>query len=468
MKLLEEKGIKIFSYHCNDDLVKCDANPAGNLARCAKCIKMRTVGLKLLDNEMSKIAIKTNQSEFKLDPNISIENLKKLKHHNFEVGYAILSSIVSILRDPYISVEKYYEFFNFLYGKSISLYDFFIRNMMIKKPDLVLVFNGRFAYTRALIRACEALNIPYYTHERGANYTMYSIHENTMPHDIRNFEQMMRQYWEDNTTQLNEKKEIGSQFFEDRAKGKTQGWYSFTSLQKEGLLPEKWNADKYNITIFLSSEDEFVAISDQWESRLFTNQVEGLKFLFCESKFPDHINFYIRIHPNSKNLERFIADVSKFSNDNVTVIEAVSPISSYTLLLNSDKIITFGSTIGIEATYWGKPSINLSTSFYRSLDVCYEPKNKEEIIEKILDLNLRAKNPSETLIYGYYLQSHGFPFKYYKARDFTSGTFNNKNIQDVKKITYSSIFKKIKRPYRFLYFLRKYDFMIRYYIRRNL
>ena len=49
-------------------------------------------------------------------------------------------------------------------------------------------------------------------------------------------------------------------WFEDRAGGKVQSWRSFVKDQQADLLPAGWNDDENNVSIFVSSEDEFAAI----------------------------------------------------------------------------------------------------------------------------------------------------------------------------------------------------------------
>lgn len=68
----------------------------------------------------------------------------------------------------------------------------------------------------------------------------------------------------------------------------------------------------------------------------------------------------------------------------------------------ADKVISFGSTMGVEANYWGKPSILLSASEYYNLGVCYLPSSIEELCEMIkADLQPLAKEGA--LKYAFYL-----------------------------------------------------------------
>ena len=122
--------------------------------------------------------------------------------------------------------------------------------------------------------------------------------------------------------------------------------------------------------------------------------------------------FVLRIHPNLKFIDNTQnKDLLRLKTlKNLIIIEAHSPIRSYSLLDKSDKIITFGSTIGVEACYYGKLVICLGLSFYEHLDVAYIPKNKEELYSYIDNKELLPKPKENALPYGYWFNSFGEPY----------------------------------------------------------
>jgi hypothetical protein len=100
--------------------------------------------------------------------------------------------------------------------------------------------------------------------------------------------------------------------------------------------------------------------------------------------------------------------------ENFTIIEPKSPISTYALIDNCDKVVVFGSTTGPEAAYWGKPTILLSYCIYSLLDICYIPNNSQELDELINNKELIAKDINNALKYGYYRMNNEYePFEYY-------------------------------------------------------
>jgi len=437
IELFQKNDAEIISYICDDVLGTCDQTIKFDMFTCSSCIKRRKTGLSLV-GKTKQIKIQLNKSinHYNLSPDISISDLVQLKHNNFDFGYASLSSMIHRTRDPYIKISDHFtEFKNFI-NISISLYEFYLDSLKKDKPDLIIIFNGRFAYTRALLRAAEYLKIEFYTHERGANKDKFMLFKNTMPHNLDYFHESILREWSKSLPSLEIKKNIAEDFYINRRNGKPQDWVSFITKQQKNLLPEKFNPSNYNIGIFMSSEDEFSAIGDSWKRPFFNSQVEGLKFLFRESYIEDNIHFYIRMHPNSSKLQSFIDEINQFSSNNITIIEPLSPISSYDLLDNVDKVITFGSTIGIEGAFWGKPVINLDNAFYFNLDVCYNPLSKESIIDLVKNKNLVPKPKENIYPYGYYFSVFGYDYNIYKPQNFESGTYKNVNlnyIQGVKK-----------------------------------
>ena len=126
----------------------------------------------------------------------------------------------------------------------------------------------------------------------------------------------------------------------------------------------------------------------------------------------------MRIHPNLAQVEfayhTALYDLPKLYK-NLTVIAATAPCSTYDLLDAAEKVIVFGSTMGVEAAYWGKPTILLAGAFYHELDVCYAPKTPEEIYPLIECKDLPPKARDGAIKYGYYILNHSLlaiPKKY--------------------------------------------------------
>ena len=82
------------------------------------------------------------------------------------------------------------------------------------------------------------------------------------------------------------------------------------------------------------------------------------------------IDIYLRIHPRLQEIiNASVTELYRLDSQNFYVIRPESPSSTYTLIDQCDAVLTFGSRAGIEATFWGKPSILVGTAVYESFDV---------------------------------------------------------------------------------------------------
>ncbi|MDR0330932.1 MAG: hypothetical protein LBH93_04395, partial [Chitinispirillales bacterium] len=132
---------------------------------------------------------------------------------------------------------------------------------------------------------------------------------------------------------------------------------------------------------------------------------QGIAEILEYFKNDTRFHFYLRIHPNLNGIKyRYHTSLLDIGNlyTNVTVIKADDEISSYSLLESVEKVLVFGSTLGVEAAYWGKPVILLCAAFYKYLNICYKPESAEEAFSLIGADELPAKDRADALKYGFY------------------------------------------------------------------
>jgi hypothetical protein len=116
-------------------------------------------------------------------------------------------------------------------------------------------------------------------------------------------------------------------------------------------------------------------------------------------------------------------------------------------MLDSPKIITFGSTLGIEATFWGKPSINLGKSLYMNMDVTYNCKSHDETMNYIFNENLKPLFVNDNVYkYGFYILNYGEQYKYYQPISHEYGSYRNNNINLLNETISKRLRRRIK-PY---------------------
>ena len=419
-----EQGDSIIQLVCESSLSACDTNPYFSPEACSRCISKRKKGATLLpaaidtrhflmltDEDRKQIA--AVQTEFG-----TISELQGLQVNNFDVGYAVASSIISMSRNPKPDLEK--PLLKRYIQSSLAVYFSTINFLKEQKPDLMYVFNGRFAHTKAVFRACQAIGIKCRLHERGNSLNYYSVFENTGIHDAKFFQEEIERDWQ--KADASERDSVAHKWFQTRMGGTMENWYSFLKDQTFEL-PDGWDESKTNILICNSSEDEIASLGKEWEHPIYPSQPIGIKQILNDCASNPNLHFYLRIHPYLAKVDtEDVRELHALSYPNLTVIPASSKISTYTLVEKTALTITFGSTIGVEATYMGKVSILLSKSFYDRIDVTYFPKNHSEAIS-LLNTPLQPKPLENALKFGYYSATFGTQFKHYTPEDFGKGKF---------------------------------------------
>jgi len=440
---LKDQGHEVFFLICKADLQTCFVNPDHNKAVCSFCKSKIVNGLNAIGIPENKIL---NFKKFAVNETFykgaleSLSTLKAFRYKNSDIGLAVASSIISACRDHYFEISKYQDKIKTGLETAIMVHETFDAILKDIKPDGVIMFNGRFLEVRPIMRLCEKMNIEFFTHERGGQLDRYMFRKNSTPHNIAFVKKEMEELWKNGP---DDKEEIGRKFFEDRRNKVIQQWHVFTENQVEGDLPAGFDQAKRNIGIFNSSMDEYEGIAD-FNNKLYTDDNEGIEQI-CKDFLPyPEFHFYLRVHPNLAGLDnaqnKKIAEI-KERYSNLTVIPPDDKIDSYALMEAVEAVISFGSTMGIEAIYWHKPSILLGRAFYENLDGLIKPGNHPEVVQSI-------KNKKETqtglsaIKYGYWCLTYGTKFELFKPESLFKGTILGKRIT-------ASLLPRLRRKYRY-------------------
>ena len=159
------------------------------------------------------------------------------------------------------------------------------------------------------------------------------------------------------------------------------------------------------------------------------------------SQRPD-VQLIVRVHPaeirlRQKTTER-VADLIKEYYlqlpSNIRVIDSESPISSYTLVEISDKILVYTTTVGLEAAMVGKEVIVSARTHYRGLGFTTDCANKEEYL-RALDEQRAIDRPAiiekaRRYAYTLFFDTH-IPFKSITEEE-GDYHYNIKSLDDLK------------------------------------
>ncbi len=419
LELLEKHlsdGAEVKIVRCSGSCYGCDLNLTRSKLLCFNCKLQSKRGINAMSVKVPTVDYTDYLSEIdykeiqKMGENAELSqlDLRKLMFEGFDIGEAVVSILVSRSRNPDVDPRKFKEVSQNLLKAGVAAYISADKILQEYKPDLVYFFNGRGSQQRAFRRACIKNTVDFTIVEEGCDIKRYALFKNSTPHDIEYREKQIRKLWHEGDRE--ELLERAHSFYKKRASG-FEGYgvlKNFTQHQTEGELPKSWRKSNRNIVIFCSSDDEFSAIGEEWKNEIYESQLDGLiKLSASAGSFTNDQKVYLRMHPNLSGLiNKFRAKCLELGHQKFEVILPESNISSYTLLSEADSVITFGSTIGMEATYWGKPSILLGKCFYQNLNSCYVPDNHIEAVEMMLS-DLEVKDRLGALMYASYLVSFG-------------------------------------------------------------
>lgn len=408
---LSKQGHDVYFLYNNCSIGVCSYSMSQNTYTCELCRRKMRKAIRLLPKEVKKINIADYwdaDSEYHYEYS-NAQDIKKIEYKNVKVGYAVLSSYITRTRNlaPLIN-ESSRKYFDMLISATCHLIDALEQAIEIIQPDKIYLWNARFiesrpAFDLAKLHGIELVCVDNAKGPDGKNRKERFI--NHTPHDILGLQHRCDALWNKDVLSQEEKRIIGKSFYERRRLGLRTNDKVYIGNQQEGQMPNDWNPKKKNIVIFNSSEDEFSAIGDEYDSKaLFPSQYQGIRYILESLKGNTDYHVYLRIHPNLSNVPyRYHTELMKLPDiyDNITVIPGTDAVSTYDLMGAAEKVIVFGSTMGVEAAYWGKPVILLAGAWYYYSDVCYVPESKEEL-KVLLSKSLLPKDNEAAVKWGFY------------------------------------------------------------------
>ncbi len=373
-----------------------------------------------------------------------MHELISLNYDSISPGSALANELTTLLKNRDIDFKKNRKIIEILIRSYLEVYqstkNFLERNSI----NRLYVFNGRFLHERAVWDASKFSNTAVLLFETTRN--RYHLREKGF-HDRLNNQIEMINFWDQADLLLEEKIAIGSRYFQ-LLRGKSNPFASHGELA--------FNLDKPYFVYFTNSDDEAVGFWESWDEKL-GNQIDVVKKLQEFFDEQEEYELIIRLHPNlqskSESQKRDWGVIGDTKNSRV--LAADSQIPSYKLLDHSLGVITFGSTIGLEAAFSKKPSLLLADSGYDALGVCDKPMDWEGVF---LWINGNRNLTQEELEYrrrracirGFYLELGGIEFQNSQLREIGWGSwevvkFGNKCLANSKvAIIYHKIIAKLK------------------------
>lgn len=449
-------GDKVFLLSCDGSLASCPANPYHKLESCKKCKRQTQWSTnRILNNQVVDIRLPFNISVTATPCFSSLDDLFEYSLYGVPFGELVVSQLVDDNQDCFFPLSEYQDRVHDLLSSAIHLYTFAQNTIVENHIDLVYVWNGRRCSDGPVSYAALNLGVELITHcqarqpknilqtsspkvhdmaflKKDLNKT---ISDSVLLEDPMLLEQTANSYY--NSLRYGSNIYLGGANFSR----------NFSKTKPKNLPPSV----KPKLVIFTSSFWEYYGMSD-WKGGTYDSHYDGLEQILRDRSITDHWNCIIRWHPNLANSGFYEREkVNSIMNLYSSVSYHYPPssdVNSYALIELSSAVVTFGSTIGIEASYYGKPSILLGRSVYEDLDACYTPKTHSDLVELLANVpEPRHNQKLYATYYAYYLSNeNSFQMENVSYRDNSLSKYfvNNRRLMQPRSCIRLVIFNALK------------------------
>jgi hypothetical protein len=262
---------------------------------------------------------------------------------------------------------------------------------------------------------CQKYNIECNSLEYGSTSDKYEKFINTYPQDPCFWQKKSLEKW---VLPSERKYEIAESFF--RKNRNRTNRISFVLQQEYNAMPSGFSKSDCNIAVYDTRLIENCGLSEYIKDIYFMHIIYILTQLLCNNK---RMQFYYRAHPTKSNCytasykifsvstqAKYLRVLYHMHLSNLHIILPHDKVDSYALLDNSNIVLVANSTIGVEATFWGKPSIAWGESWYKTHDATYNPETFNELFELLCKNDLKPKPQVNSFIYAYYMETYGKNF----------------------------------------------------------
>jgi len=372
-----------------------------------------------------------------LRPFHSLEDLVATCYRGVNIGPAIKGHVIDQLRTASPPPGSSLLLANDAYITCQVTINALIDSHLIDTHDSLIIFNGRYPAAWSASQLFMAVGKNVYFHERGYDINHFQILDH-MPHNY--FE------WNNAYAQLKHtfphglSKDQLSQahsWIENKIARSDTQTVNFGRDSQRGLLPSHlYNSNKVLLSYFTVASDEWSSLPNTiFPKSMWAEDFTSLHALIDVVAQYHSIHLAIRIHPNNATKDMQEQDQIHNINlpSNVTCISASTKIDSYELLEHSHAVFTYGSSIGYESAYLGKPVYLFGRCFYDSLEPFVRIQNYSHLSHIIKMLSHedpaactqlpRPRADSDYYLYAFCRNQGSIPFRYYSPGGSHSGNF---------------------------------------------
>lgn len=414
---IRKKGDEVIGVICGSRTPGCMFNPEPNWITCLECsLKSKWTYRQYCDRVLMRPKAKKEWDEVYQnlikDIQFEQEEFSKIAYENFDIGYSILSQTFNFCPDDEVDIKRDVSFV--LNRIKYCLFAYLAAREIIAEiqPDCVSFFNGRSEEQRAFFRAAEYCKVNVDSYEIGADAGKLEVFEGNWVQDRNLLQKKIMEYWQrENVRDSARAIAVGKNWFEKRRVSKESNRFIKEFKRKESdyqyLIDD--SSDKPFYLICTSTWREKRWVDKDWRLPIYETQLGVLKKMIeMISNNGYQEIFVIRMHPNQDNAPLERDKILELKSKNIIIIPPGDPIDTYELMEKSKCVISFGSTVGVEACYWGIPSVVYGNTKYGSLGVCDSFHDLNSLFDYLP--KVKAYPRDNSLKYGLFFSEYGENF----------------------------------------------------------
>lgn len=409
--VLKRSGCDTFFLTCDSGVENCYARAIKGTSRVGECSKCIIGGVRSFPvGPVTKITPSTSDLTIEQLDGIALSSSCTLNRTEKETEW---------LDDTVVETRESF------YSPIASVFESSKNWIKDNQLDAVICFNGRIDLTRAVIYACETLDVPFITHERTWFGDGIQLIPNANCLALGAVNSMVKEYSERPLTKVQASiagKIIGERFLQRNS----LEW----RLYNKKPTPAKWPLSHVGkrVLILPSSKNEFAGHSD-WSSE-WTDNTRALDDLIDVYSFHPK-QLVLRCHPNwSENIgqadgKRSLKVYHEWARRRgIYLIDSYSKDSTYDLIQQADIVVMNGGSSAVEAGACGKKVICLGPSPYEKAGFVQSFSSRSEMESESLSEMDTDQVRRYTLRY-LYVRSHRLPqyVDYMKADQTTKYRF---------------------------------------------
>lgn len=369
---LHDSGAKLKVLVCDGAVRGCVANPLSLAATCNHCRRIRTDAVSRLAQGTETISL---DALYARAPQVRLDEAEQqelsacvestiLTFYRRDAARSSRRSLRSVVFEALF--RRYHRHTLFVHAATRAL-------LSSGSVDRIEFFNGRIVPTRGAMIAARHAGRDFGVIEVSGQDRKLTVASNSSVHDLAFKRAELAQFIDSGAAD----RQRGVAFYEYRRNGLETNDRSFTRHQQQGLLGP---AGRPVVAIFTSSADELKVSGPQWFTEASREPVHFITAL--ADLLANEFEVIVRMHPNQQGDKTGAAAAMQAAlakSPRIRLVPPRSKVSTYELIDAAAAVITFGSTVGLEATYWGKPSILAGRAVWDEAGVAYTAETANEV-----------------------------------------------------------------------------------------